>query len=256
MTGTTVVPPQAEAVRREWLRLAVGSTDPLRFDPAMVAKLPEPARRWLTHAISPGTPLWQTVELSMHGQIKLGRWRPFTARQVLAPPDGYIWAATARLLGLPVTGFDRLSSGTGQMSWRLLRLIPVVTAAGPDITRSACGRLAGEIALLPTAFGCATWAQGGDADTATATLAFDDDAETAELRVERSGRLAEIRVSRWGNPGGAPFARYPFGVQVEAESDFNGITIPSMLRAGWWWGTDRQPEGEFFRAQITSAVFR
>jgi hypothetical protein len=22
-----------------------------------------------------------------------------------------------------------------------------------------------------------------------------------------------------------------------------GITIPSVLRAGWWWGTDRQPEG-------------
>jgi hypothetical protein len=32
---------------------------------------------------------------AMHGQIKLGRWRPFTARQVLTPPDGYIWAATA-----------------------------------------------------------------------------------------------------------------------------------------------------------------
>jgi hypothetical protein len=25
---------------------------------------------------------------------------------------------------------------------------------------------------------------------------------------------------------------------------------------GWYWGTDRQRDGEFFRAQITSAVFR
>ena len=31
-------------------------------------------------------------------------------------------------------------------------LIPVMTAAGPDITRSARGRLAAEIALVPTAF--------------------------------------------------------------------------------------------------------
>jgi hypothetical protein len=38
------------------------------------------------------------------------------------------------------------------MRWRLLGLIPVITAAGPDVTRSARGRLAGEIALLPTAF--------------------------------------------------------------------------------------------------------
>jgi hypothetical protein len=62
-------------------------------------------------------------------------------------------------------------------------------------------------------------------------------------------------VNRWGNPGGAPFGRYPFGVRVEAESTFGGITIPSVLRAGWWWGTERQEEGEFFRAEITGAVF-
>jgi hypothetical protein len=235
------------------------------FDPAMTAGLPEAARRWLGHAIAPGTPLWSSAELTMHGQIKLGRWRPFTARQVLTPPGGYSWAATARLAGLPVTGYDRLGTGQpgagksgaggGEMRWRLLRLIPVLTASGPDVTRSARGRLAGEIALIPTAFRHAAWSQAECANTAIATWQFGDDTEAAELRVRRSGRLAEIRVNRWGNPGGAPFGRYPFGVRVEAESTFGGITIPSVLRAGWWWGTDRQHEGEFFRAEITGAVF-
>lgn len=195
------------------------------FDPAMTRGLPEPARRWLSHVIEPGTPLWPRAELTMHGQIKLGRWRPFTARQVLAPPDGYVWAAKTRLAGLPVTGYDRLASG------------------------------AGEIALIPTAFRHASWSQAQCANTAIATWQFGDDTETAELRVRRSGRLAEIWVNRWGNPGGAPFGRYPFGVQVEAEETFGGITIPSVFRAGWWWGTDRQDEGEFFRAKITGAVF-
>lgn len=108
----------------------------------MTAKLPPAARAWLAHAIEPGTPLWTAVELTMHGQIRIGRWHDFTATQILAPPDGYIWAATARIGGLPVSGFDRLSSGTGEMSWRFLRMVPVVTAAGPDITRSAAGRMA------------------------------------------------------------------------------------------------------------------
>jgi Family of unknown function (DUF6544) len=225
------------------------------FDPVMTTELPEPARRWLSHAIAPGTPLWSSAELTMHGRIKLGRWRPFTARQVLSPPDGYTWAATARLAGLPVTGYDRLSSGAGEMRWRLLRLIPVLTAAGPDITRSAYGRMAGEIALIPTAFRQAAWTRGEQASTAVATWRFGGDTESAELWVDRSGRLTEIRVNRWGNPGGVPFGRYPFGVRVEAEDRFGGITIPSVLRAGWWWATERQHEGEFFRAEITGAVF-
>ena len=225
------------------------------FDPAATMGLPEPARRWLSHAIAPGTPLWSRAELAMHGQIKLGRWRPFTAHQVLTPPGGYIWAATTRLAGLPVTGYDRLGLGSGEMHWRLLRLIPVLNESGSDVTRSAYGRLAGEIALIPTAYRHATWSRGKYANTAVATWQFGDDTETAELRIARSGRLAEVRVNRWGNPGGAPFGRYPFGVRVEAESRFGGITIPSVFRAGWWWGTDQQHEGEFFRAEITGAVF-
>jgi hypothetical protein len=172
------------------------------FDPAAATGLPEPARRWLSHAIAPGTPLWNRAELTMHGHIKLGRWRPFTARQVLTPPDGYLWAAMARLAGLPVTGYDRLGSGTGEMRWRLLRLIPVLNESGSDVTRSAYGRLAGEIALIPTAYRHAAWSR-----------------------------------------------------DKHAESRFGGITIPSVFRAGWWWGTDRQHEGEFFRAEITGAVF-
>jgi hypothetical protein len=102
-------------VRQEWLHLATTMAKPPGFDLAVTAALPAPARRWLAHAIAPGTPLWQSVRLTMRGQIRLGQWRPFAATQVLAPPSGYIWAARARLAGLPVTGFDRLSSGTGEM---------------------------------------------------------------------------------------------------------------------------------------------
>ena len=37
---------------------------------------------------------------------------------------------------------------------------------------------------------------------------------------------------------------------------FAGVTIGSVLRASWWWDTDRQPEGQSFRAEITEATFR
>lgn len=192
----------------------------------------------------------------MHGQIRLGAWRSFTATQVLRPPDGYIWAAMARFFGLPVVGYDRLSSGAAEMRWRLLGAVPVMSAGGVDLARSAAGRLAGECVLLPTTFATATWTQSDDADTAVATWSIGDEKDHVEVQVGPDGRLLDVRLQRWGNPDGAAFGRHPFGVCVEDERTFDGITIPATFRAGWWWGTDRQDEGEFFRAEITAATFR
>ncbi|MGY1643021.1 DUF6544 family protein [Geodermatophilus sp. SYSU D00703] len=252
-SGASAAP---RSLRTEWGRLAGVPRRPGRFAPELVDGLPEPARRWLSHALPTGTPLWSSVQLRMRGLIKIGTWRSFTARQVLAPPHGFIWAATARVAGLPVTGFDRYGAGSGQMRWRLLGLVPVVSAAGPDVTRSAAGRLAGEgICWLPTAFGAARWADGSAPDTAVATWRIGDADESVSLRVDPDGALRELWLHRWGNPDGEAFGRYPFGVAIEAERDLGGVTIPSALRAGWWWGTDRQDAGEFFRAEVTDATF-
>jgi len=68
--------------------------------------------------------------------------------------------------------------------------------------------------------------------------------------------LLEVTVNRWGNPDGEPYGRYPFGMTTEAEATFAGVTLPVVFRAGWWWGTDRQESGEFFRGRITGAAFR
>jgi hypothetical protein len=242
-------------VTAEWTRLGTPAAPEHAFGPELVSDLPEPARRWLLHAVPVGTPLWSSVQLTMRGQIKLGRWRSFTARQVLSP-SGFIWAATARVTGLPVTGFDRYTSGSGQLRWRLLRLIPVMTGAGPDVTRSAAGRLAGEATCwLPTAFSAASWGSGPEPDTVVATWLIGDGQEVVQLRLAPDGRPRDVLLQRWGNPDGEPFARYPFGVAVDGERTFSGVTIPSQIRAGWWWGTDRQQSGEFFRAEITDARF-
>lgn len=250
------VPPAARRVRLDWTTLAAPAEYPAAFDPESLAALPEPARRWLSRAIAPGTPLWRSVQLDMAGHIKLGAWRRFRARQILAPPDGFIWAATASFFGLPVSGYDRYSSGVGEMRWRLLGMVPVNSATGADVTRSAAGRLAAECVLLPTCYPAAEWSTGDPPDTALATWRLPGGSESAELHIGPGGQLRDVRMSRWGNPNGAPFGRYPFGVTVEREATFAGITLPTVIRAGWWWGTDRQSDGEFFRATITAAAFR
>jgi uncharacterized protein DUF6544 len=254
--SATQVPRAARSRRTDWIGLATGTgTD--QFTAENTASLPEPARRWLTHAIAPRTPLWSSAELTMHGEIRLGTWRPFHARQILTPPDGFIWAASARVAGLPVMGFDRYSNDSGEMRWRLFGLVPVLTAHGPDVTRSAGGRLAAEgLTLLPTCFPKATWARDDDPDTAVGTTMIGGEQESVRLRVGPQGELREVLLHRWGNPDRHPYGRYPFGVTVHTERTVSGITIPASLTAGWWHGTDRQAGGEFFRAIITAATFR
>lgn len=74
---------EARAVRQDWLRLAEPAGGYPAFDPAMRSGLPEPARRWLRHAIAPGTPLWRPAEPSVRGQIRLRRCGP--------SPPGRCW---------------------------------------------------------------------------------------------------------------------------------------------------------------------
>ncbi|MBO0732356.1 MAG: hypothetical protein J2P57_24050, partial [Acidimicrobiaceae bacterium] len=56
-----VAGPTAAAVTGAWKDLARPAYSGQRFDPAMTELLPEPARRWLTHVIAPGTPLARTA---------------------------------------------------------------------------------------------------------------------------------------------------------------------------------------------------
>jgi len=101
------------------------------FDPNSVSSLPPAAQRYLKHALAPGAKCSSCARLSMTGTIKLKPgWCKFEAEQVLRWDRGFVWAATAKVNGLPVTGFDRLVDGTGAMNWTLLGLFPVIKADG------------------------------------------------------------------------------------------------------------------------------
>lgn len=122
------------------------------FHPDEFSHLPEAARRYLEHAIAPGTAIASAVRLLMHGEIKLKKWIPFKAEQVICWERGLIWSATAWMNGLPIWGSDRIVDGVGAMQWKLLGLFPVMTGTGSDITRSAVGRLQTESTCLPSVF--------------------------------------------------------------------------------------------------------
>ncbi|MFI6520944.1 DUF6544 family protein [Spirillospora sp. NPDC050679] len=256
LTRTTPRPP-APAAARSRTPLDAPSGPVRIFEPSMAASLPEPARRWLLHAIRPGTALLTSVRLTMHGRIRLGHWCPFQADQLLNPSKGFEWAATARPLGLPVSGADRYHDGRGEMRWRLLGAVPVLSAVGPDITRSAAGRLAAEFVMAPaTALSPQVTWEPIDHARARALVAIDGRTHPATLTVAADGALESVALPRWGRPGKGPFAEHPFGVRVHGEATFDGFTILSEASAGWWHGTEHWKDGEFIRFTVDRARYR
>ena len=160
-----------------------------------MADLPEPARRYFLHAIAPGTPLAQAVVLEMEGAIRIqpdGPWLPMQARQVLAPPHGFVWEAAVRQGVMRLSGADSYGADEGHMRFRLWGLVPVVQGGGPDVTRSARGRLAIEAVMHPAALlpqRGVVW-DAVDAHTARATLTIE--AESAVIPEPSTFSLAVL----------------------------------------------------------------
>src|SRR5215207_4810638 len=238
---STYAPRLPEAVRRDWRALIARGQDAEPFEPATVAELPEPARRWLRHAIAPGTPLRYCVELDQHGEIKLGRWRQFQAKEVLAPRDGYIWAVTARLLGLRIHGYDRLTQGTGEMRHRLLGRIPIVSSSGPDHTRSAAARLVSETIWVPAAALDAAW-ESVDRDQARMVTMFGGHSYAVTITVAPTGALIRVTLPRWASLGKEAYREHAFVADCHDEGTFDGYTVPTRLTAGYDDTTQRWPE--------------
>jgi hypothetical protein len=66
-----------------------------------------------------------------------------------------------------------------------------------------------------------------------------------------------VQTQRWGDQTDEKtFALIPFGGHPKEERRFGDYTIPTLVSVGWWYGTERYAEHEFFRATIHSAEFR
>jgi hypothetical protein len=175
--------------------------------------------------------------------------------QSLDPGRAFTWAATAGRGPLAIRGSDRYADGEGRMRWRVLG-IPVMRADGPDVSRSAAGRLAGESVLCPPfALGDAvTWSAGPDDDHATFGITIGPWRHEIGIAVDAGGGLREVDMIRWGDPEGRGFGPHGFHVAFDDALTVMGVTIPRRMRAGW-----RGADGtvtEFFRATLDAATFR
>ena len=142
------------------------------------------------------------------------------------------------------------------MRWSLLGL-PLLRAAGTDVTRSAAGRLAGETIWLPTALlprtGTRWTAQGPDQIAVTHHLG----ATTTEVTygLDTAGHITALAFDRWGDPDSTgTWAWHRFGGNLGGHRTHHGLTVPTTGRVGWHYGTNRWDTGEFFRSRSRAST--
>ena len=216
--------------------------------------LPDPARRFLTHALVDPDVDHDAVELDVEGRIKLGkRWLAFESTLKIEALRAFRWTASVHGGLLRICGHDEYADGHGEMLWRAYGLIPVMRADGPDITHAARGRAALEQVFLPCALARpeVTWSETEDG-WARAAWQLDGEDVAIELHVDGNKHLSEVRLQRWSDAEGTPWRFVTFGARTEGTIEGAGLRLPAQVVAGWFYGEPRfEDEGRFFDGRIT-----
>jgi hypothetical protein len=229
------------------------------FYPDLVEGLPEPARRYFSFSISPGSPIVRAVELDMAGELGLGslddpKYSPFTAQQILAPPHGLVW----RVRTGTISGSDGMTSTSSWTRFWLFGLIPVVRAGNnEDHHRSAFGRVVAEGAfwtpamLLPS--DNVRW-EALDEHTARVIVSSDGFEQNVDVTVAQDGQPTHVVISRWSNENpNREYRLQPFGGYLNDFRQFGGYILPTSVEGGNHFGTDRY--FPFYKARVSEIRF-
>jgi hypothetical protein len=240
--GARRVASDRRAVTTEAYLLDGNATLPT-FSVSDLAGLPEPAQRYLRHAVAFGTPLYPSVRAWMDGTMTPqpgGTPVALTATESLAPRTGFVWTAHARMNGLPTRVRDHYFHHTGEVNVVVLGVVPIPMPTGDDVARSSRHRLVAEAVWCPTALihPSVRW-QAVDENRAQFSLAVDGEPISVTIHVDAEGALREVTLDRWGNVDGDPWRPIRYGFRVDDEQSFDGVTIPTRLSGGWHYGTER-----------------
>ncbi len=229
------------------------------FDLSMIEGLPEPARRYFSYTIEPGTLLSQTIELEMKGELCLGRrdkhsCRQFTAGQLLSS-HGLIWNVRAGVM----SGSDGFTADRSWTRFWLLGAIPLVRAGNnSDHYRSALGRVIAERAFwLPSSLlpGSNVRWEAIDESSARAIVTLNGLVQAVDITVADNGEPTMVIIDRWSNENlEREFRLQPFGGELSEFKTFDGYRLPTRVVGGNHFGTpDYFP---FYRVNVTGVTFR
>ena len=237
------------SVYREIDELLAGACRP--SPGAAPEELPPPVQRWLRWSRADAAALPATVRLLQEGEFRTGEkrgWAPFRAEQYFSlDPPGFLWRVRMRLAPLvSVTGRDRWVDGEASMRMRLLGLVPVVNASGPELAQGAMLRWLGEIIWFPQAARSPRIAwEAVDDESARATLTAGGRSAAETFVFGADGRPVELRADRFNDQRKAIL---PWVNRNEEFGELAGLRVPTAGEALWVYETGESP---YIRWRIT-----
>jgi hypothetical protein len=254
----SVGPASLQAQWREQASQALTASDrrPALVTEMDLADLPVPIAAYVRRSGAVGQPRVTSFAASFHGRIRSGPsepWMTFTGRQVNTygsrPQRVFILDATRS--GLPVTVLHQFADARATMRAKVLSLVPVVDAAGPEMDQGETVTVFNDLVVFApgaivdapirwTAMD-ATHVRGvftnGDLSV-SAVLTFDTDHRLVDFT-----SLDRLRASS----DGKSFTALSWSTPLSGHRDFGGHLLPRLGEARW---DAPLPEGSFTYVEL------
>ena len=229
------------------------------YDPAAVADLPPPVRRYFETVLQTGQQPITRVTLTQEGEFRFGggddEWHPFTASQLYSvSPPRYVWDATIGIAPLVTARvLDAYVDGEGLLRANLFGGVPVASAGPtPEMNEAELQRYLSETPWFPTALlpsAGVRW-EGIDDRTARATIEDGDVSATGVFHFDEDGHISQLTAERYRQDvdGTAPWVG-----DYRAYEERAGIRIPTEAEVSWKTTDGTVP---YWRGTITQLDYR
>ena len=206
---------------------------------ADLAHLPPSVQRYLRRAGAVGQTRIYNFTVRLHGRIRSGpdaRWMPLTAEQYnFVGPGARLFYLKASMLAIPVQGYHRYVGSAANMRVKAAGIIPVATAAGPEMTQSETVTLFNDMCLFAPATlidPAITW-EILDPRRVRARFAHAGHAIRAELSFGESGELTDFVSDDRYQVSGVALKRVRWSTPVTGYRTFGAAYLPSGGEGRW-----------------------
>lgn len=238
---------------RHGASVAKDASSPPPLQATDIAGLPDPVRAWLTACGAVGRLLINAARFTQEGAIRTQPsqpWMPMRAIQYYTVnPPGLIWSVMVRPLPiLWIAGRDLYHHGRGRMLIKVLSLVRVVDAEGPEMDQGSLLRFLIEMMLVPSV-AVADYVRWEPVDGRRARAVMTYAGVTADLVIEFGSDALPARATakRYYDGGSQGFSLMDWEVVATEPREVHGLRSPTQVEVIW-----HTPEGAFpyFRGRI------